>query len=154
MTRQMTTTSPRFSRMIADPFNRLRGDIDAMLQDFPSGRRMFDWGNAAFPAVDLADEEKAFRLSAEVPGFKRDQLDVSYADGCLTLKGERSESTDQGNGGMLFRERSECRFERQIPLPVKIDASQIDASLKDGVLEVTLPKADDPSRKTIPINIS
>lgn len=140
-------------RAIAEPLARLRDEVDTMLGDFPSPRRMFDWSGHAFPAVDIKETEQAFQVAAETPGYKRDELSLSCVGDCLTIKGKRAEQAEREEGGLIINEREEGEFERQLTLPGKVDAKNISATLEDGVLQVTLPKQDDPARTPIPIDI-
>lgn len=115
---------------------------------------MFDWAQPVFPAVNLEDRDGEFRLTAETPGYDRDSLELSCTGECLILKGQRSQASEHEEGGYIVNERNEGAFERQIPLPSRVDPAKIEATLNQGILQVIIPKVEDPQRKTIPIKIS
>ena len=94
------------------------------------------------PAVDVAEDEAGFTLTAEVPGIGKDDLEVSVHDGVLTLRGEKKEEETREDAGWRRVERRFGRFERNIRLPEQVDAEKIVAGYKDGVLKLTLPKAE------------
>lgn len=139
-------------RVIADPIDRLRSDFEQMISS-GTPRGIFNWSQPAFPAVDLRDHQDAYLLTAETPGYARDDLEVTCSGDCLTIRGQRAESSDRQEAGLIVSERNEGAFERQISLPGRVDPARIEAKLNDGVLEVKMPKIEDPSRKTIPIKI-
>jgi HSP20 family protein len=102
--------------------------------------------------VEVVDNDKDVRISAELPGLEDKDVDVLMGDGVLTIRGEkRSEVEDKERA---FSERTYGRFERRIPLVWEVEENKIDASFKNGVLTVTLPKAAEsrPEVKRIAIN--
>jgi len=139
------------TREVDWPFRRLFEDV------FETFEREFGewpdlWPERRFvPAIDVVEDDDAVILTAEVPGLSRDDLDVTVEDGVLTLKGEKKEeeSTRQANYHRV--ERRYGRFERRIRLPEYVDADKIDASYKDGVLRLRMPKTEVARAKTIEI---
>ena len=102
------------------------------------------------PRVDVIDEETEVRVKAEVPGMSKDNLEVTLADEYITIKGEtREEKKEEGE---FYR--SEIRresFARTVHLPAKVDGEQAKASFKDGILEVTMPKVEQPEKAKVEI---
>ncbi|MGR8965027.1 Hsp20/alpha crystallin family protein (plasmid) [Rhizobium leguminosarum] len=130
-----------------DPFLSLHREVNRLFDDvfrgFSSGLPSF--GNAVtfgggWPSVEVSDTEKEIKVTAEVPGLDEKDIEVLLNDGVLTLKGEkRSESEDKNR---QFSERYYGRFERRIPLGVELKEDQVDATFRNGVLTVTLPKTE------------
>jgi len=122
------------------PYGDLRREIDRLFDAFTGGN-----GGAArvraFPAVNLWEEGNDFYLEAELPGVARDDLDISAAGTELTLRGRRNPR--RGEELTYHRqERGSGEFTRVLTLPTEVDAEKIEATLKDGVLTLTLPKAE------------
>lgn len=110
--------------------------------------RIWDWafGNEnggmsrpLVPAMDVLEEDNRYVIRAELPGVTKDDLEITYQDGLLTLKGERKQKESSKQGRFFVRERFEGKFGRNIQLPEKVDPDKIEARFEDGVLELTLP---------------
>ncbi|MBX6323136.1 MAG: Hsp20/alpha crystallin family protein [Rhodospirillaceae bacterium] len=128
-----------------NPFLALHREVNRLFDEvfhsfdgaFPSVGRLSSWG-VGWPNVEIAENDREIRVTAEVPGLDEKDIEVLLADGVLTLRGEkRSESEDRER---QFSERFYGRFERRIPLDAEIDEDKVSASFKNGVLTVTLPK--------------
>lgn len=98
------------------------------------------FGAGARPALDIHQEDDRIEITAELPGVKEEDIDLSVEDGVLCLAGEKKSSREDSESG--YRERSYGRFERRITLPSNVDEEKIEADFRDGVLTVTLPKAE------------
>jgi HSP20 family protein len=132
-----------------DPFLSLHREVNRLFDDafrgfgIGSGLPAFGSGSAfsaGWPSVEISDTDKEIKVTAEVPGLEEKDIEVLLNDGILTLKGEkRSESEDKDR---QFSERYYGRFERRIPLGVEVDEDKVDASFRNGVLTVTLPKTE------------
>ncbi|TAV49725.1 Hsp20/alpha crystallin family protein [Rhizobium leguminosarum] len=129
------------------PLDSLRSEIDRVFNDFGSPSifdRAFSRMPAAFSrgmlAVDLVESEKAFELSAELPGVDAKDLDVTLADGVLTIKGEKNETKEEKENDYYLSERRYGSFHRSLELPRGVDSEKIEAKFSNGVLKVTLPK--------------
>ena len=94
------------------------------------------------PALDLYQDADSFTVKAEIPGLKKEDIKLSLQDGALTLSGERRNEKNHDEKGSLRNERFFGRFERSINLPMQVDGTRVTASYEDGVLTVTLPKAE------------
>jgi HSP20 family protein len=104
------------------------------------------------PAVDMYESDEALTLKAELPGFSKDDVQVEIKDNVLTLKGERKREHDVKEEQYHRVERVYGAFQRSFMLPALIDAGKAEATFKDGVLELKLPKAEEAKPKRIGIN--
>ena len=132
----------------------MREEMDRWLHRFvrPGNGEDEAWMRGAWaPPVDLSETDEAFVLKAELPGFATEDLQIEVHDHRLTLRGERQRETDAKEEQYHRRERAYGRFERTFWLPTTVDAEKIHASLKDGVLELRLPKSEAAKPKRIAI---
>jgi HSP20 family protein len=113
--------------------------------------RMF-WGGAA-PQVDVIDREAELVIHAALPGFRKDDIEVTASTDSVTLRGSASEETQEGEeaGEYYRREIRREDFLRTIHLPCAVDDKQVKATFKDGMLELVLPKAEPAKRHSIEI---
>jgi HSP20 family protein len=128
------------------------------LTGFPSLRRVFD-GNphgpaSAFsfsaPAIDMSEDDKAYRISAELPGIDAKDIDVSLSGDTLILKGEKRQEKEEKDKNYHFSESSYGSFRRSFQLPSSIDQNKVAADFSKGALTITLPKtaeAQKPQKK-------
>jgi HSP20 family protein len=136
-------------------FEGIRREIDSLVEDFfrrrPSSRRRRSFldiasrrTRAAFgaiPAVHVADTDRAYEITSELPGgMDEKNVEVTLAKGVLTIKGEKQEEREEKKKGYHMRERSLGSFERTFQVPEGVDADNIKTSFKKGILAVTLPK--------------
>jgi HSP20 family protein len=145
-------------RATVHPFDQFRREMDQLfdgfLSDWPATTSLLDRQLGTFaPNIDVKETEKEVRVTAELPGLDEKEVEVTFTEGALTLKGEKREEHTEDKGDS---HRSECRygmFERTIQLPTGLDVDRAKASFKKGVLRVTLPKTPEAqsSRKRIPI---
>lgn len=103
---------------------------------FPMPRAQAEWN----PSCDVSETEQAYIVHAELPGVEAKDMEVSIANGMLTICGEKRTETSEDKDGRTYSERFFGSFERSLTIPGGIDEERIEASLKDGVLEVQLPK--------------
>ncbi|MBI2412629.1 MAG: Hsp20/alpha crystallin family protein [Deltaproteobacteria bacterium] len=116
-------------------------------------RRPGERGGVTSPPVDIIDRPNEIIVKAEMPGVAKENIDISMQEGTLTLKGEIKEEAEK-DGEYSYSERT-CRYySRAINIPVKIAAEAIKATLKDGILSVHLPKAEDLQPKKIKVEIA
>ncbi|MCJ8157028.1 Hsp20/alpha crystallin family protein [Sphingomonas sp. LaA6.9] len=129
---------------MTEPMGWLRSEIDRIFDDFGRPQRgAFAFGGPDLPpvpALELSETEKEYRLTAELPGLSEQDIDISLADGVLTISGEKKEEKEEKEGGFLLRERRYGAFRRQLAVPPDVDAEGISAEVKDGVLKLTLAK--------------
>jgi HSP20 family protein len=107
-----------------------------------------DWA----PAVDIREEESRYLLSADIPGVERENIEITLEGGVLTIKGERRGETAANGQDYRRRERMHGTFMRQFTLPETVDSQNISATVKDGVLDVVIPKQAKPQPTRITIN--
>ena len=112
-----------------------------------------DLGFTVTPAIDIVEKEKAFEVTAEIPGLDAKNVDVQLSDNVLTIKGEKQEEKEEKTKDRYVSERRYGSFLRSLQVPGSVDANKIEASFKNGVLTVTMPKSPEAQRKekTIPV---
>jgi HSP20 family protein len=133
-----------------DPVTMLRSDIDRALDSF---WRTFDLPmmgliNSALLSgevmpVNMRETDDAVEITAELPGFEPDEIDVVVTDGGVTIRAEGETDQDVADNGYILHERRIARFERTVPLPDDVDAEAIRASYRNGVLTLSIPKTSD-----------
>jgi len=122
--------------------NRLHRDMDDLFRGFLGD---WDWPwqqRVAWPALDIAEDENNITLNAEVPGCKAEDIDIQVKGNTLTISGQKKEEEKKEEKGYYHVERSCGSFRRDIQLPNEVQSDKIDASCKNGVLTVSLPKAE------------
>jgi HSP20 family protein len=116
---------------------------------FPSLRRVFDiepaWRSASsfsfsVPAIDMSEDKKAYKISAELPGIDAKDIDVSVSGDMLVLKGEKRQEKEEKDKNYHFSERAYGSFQRAFELPASVDRGKLSADFSKGVLTITLPK--------------
>jgi HSP20 family protein len=106
------------------------------------------------PAIDVYEDRDVITVKAELPGMKKEDLDISLHENTLTISGERKQEQEGQDDDMYRSERFFGRFQRSITLPYAVDPEKISASYKDGILTVTLSKAEHAKPKQIQVNAS
>jgi HSP20 family protein len=104
----------------------------------PFWRRELSWSGT--PAVDIAEREDAYEVTAELPGMDEKNIEVKLSNGYLTIKGEKQEEKEEKKKDYYLHERHFGSFERRFAVPEGVDSDKIEASFKKGILTVTLPK--------------
>lgn len=149
------------------PIESLRREMNSMLDDvgrgswrLPFRRSIFDveplWREmtwATMPAVDIVEKDKAYDITAELPGMDASNIEVKLANGALIIRGEKTEEKEEKKEDYHLSERRYGSFERRFQVPQGVAADKIDATFKKGVLTVTLPKtaAAEASEKKIAV---
>jgi HSP20 family protein len=106
------------------------------------------------PAVDVYEDKNDVYVKAELPGMKKEHIDVSLHDGVLSISGERKNEEKFEDAETYRSERFVGRFSRSITLPTPVKADQVKAHYQDGVLTITLPKAEEAKTKQIEVKVS
>jgi HSP20 family protein len=134
------------------PLTRLRDEIDRMFEqpDFAVSDLFGGWT----PAVDVLKDKDKLTVKAELPGFKREYLNVSLHENNLIISGERRCEDEQKQGEFYRCERYYGKFHRSVSLPATVDTAKIDAKYRDGVLTVTLPKSEKAKGKQIEVTVA
>ena len=136
--RELEELPQRFARMFNEPF-------------FPDyfTKPMF---NAVFiPAVNIAELEEELLITAELPGLKKEEVEIRMEEGVLTIRGEKKEETFEQKPQLHLWERSYGKFERAFTLPRNVDPDKVKAEFKDGMLYIHLPKIEPVKGKNVEI---
>jgi HSP20 family protein len=136
----------RWRNGLQDPFQDFEGLQDEINRLFEISRAPEPQGifeRRFSPAVDVVENADSFEVLCDVPGLEIKDIEISIAGNVLTIKGEKK-SGDRRDGGNTYRgEIAEGRFQRTLQLPLTVDADRVEAVLRNGVLDVTLPKHAD-----------
>lgn len=119
---------------------------DASLLD-----NMFEFEGLRLPSLDVVDRETDVLVRAEMPGIDKKDLNISLTDNLLSIKGQTRRENKEEKGDYHRHEISSASFARSVTLPSSVDAAKAAANLKDGILEVTLPKLASSKRKNIAV---
>jgi len=133
-----------------DEMERYRSGFDQFLSD-AFFRNMPFGGQGVFPAVDLRDTENALIANVDLPGIDINDVEVSTNNDTLTISGEVKTRNESDDGEMVWQERSMGRFYRSFKLPATIKSDEVDASYKEGVLKIEMPKSDELKSRTIKV---
>ena len=132
----------------------LRREMHRLFERFFEDGPMHLWERPGEPAVEVSDTPEAVVVKTQVPGVPKDKLQLTITEDTLTLKGEMQEEEKKEGKNYYRREFHYGAFSRTIPLPANIQAEKATAELKDGLLEVTLPKSKEAKVTQIPIKAS
>lgn len=120
---------------------RLHNEMDDLFDGFFRGLDRPFGGYKTWPTIDVAEKDDAILVRAEVPGCKADDVDISVYNNTLTISGEKKETREEKDKGYYYSESSYGSFRRDVTLPAEVDTAKVEATCKDGVLNITLPKA-------------
>jgi len=137
-----------------DRFANLRDEINTFFDgpSWPAATQQAQLFNGWTPALDLYQTTDDIVALVELPGMRKEDIELSLHDGMLTISGERKSDVSE-NDKAARSERFVGKFRRSISLPTRVDANKVNATYKDGVLTVTLPKAEEVKPKQIQVNI-
>ncbi len=132
-----------------EEMNRLRNEMDHLFNGFNTLKRP-----AVYPAVNIWSNKDMAILTAELPGYDLKDFNASVVDDTLVLTGERESLKTSDKEALQRNERMTGKFEKQVRLPFPVDANKIEATYKDGVLNITMPRKeeDKPRKITIKAN--
>lgn len=137
------------NRNLMNPFDLLDGGFDRLFQT--AARPLFDEPTLRpFPALNVWEDGDRLMAEAELPGLRLEDIELLVIGNELTIKGQRPK-TAEAKGSIHRQERGVGEFTRTITLPVEIDAEKVEATLKNGVLTVVLPKADPAKARKIAV---
>jgi HSP20 family protein len=138
----------------ADRWTNLRDDLNSFFE-LPfwssfgrTGQLFTGWS----PALDLYQSNDNVIAVVELPGMRKEDVEISLHDGTLTISGERKRETSSNGENAERTERYIGRFRRSIALPTRVDAGKVSATYRDGILTVTLPKAEEVKPKQIQVS--
>jgi HSP20 family protein len=131
----------------------LRNEIDQLFEaPLTELARASHLLSGSAPAVDIYEDKDSFVVKAELPGMKKEDIDVSLHDGSLSISGERKGEME--NAEVYRSERFFGRFQRTVILPTPVNTAGINAQYKDGILTVTLPKTEEAKPKQIDVQVN
>ena len=132
----------------------LHNQVDQLFQTLAEPSRTSDGGQTDFIGlpVDIRQTDGEFVIEASVPGLEPDQVEVTFDDGVLTIRGHRSTESQKKEGQYVRRERRQASVYRQIGLPAEVRADDIKATFQHGVLSVVVPRARKAEPKRIPVS--
>jgi HSP20 family protein len=125
-----------------DTFARFRSDFEDLLFSPYWDRTLFLMPETRVPAVDLEDREKDYLLKAEMPGFKKEDIEIEVRDDSVEITGKVGWKYDKKAQAYICKERACQSFYRMVELPEEIKVDEVAANLAEGVLEITLPKKE------------
>jgi|SRR5690349_5541062 len=140
---------------ISDPFRSLQTEVDRLFDRFAAGLRLPSWrhmfemepiglgGSFTFPtpAVEVTEDDKMFKITAELPGLEQKDIEVILTVDTLSLKGEKRYEKEEKGKNQHMSERAYGSFQRSFTLPDSVDRDKITAELTKGLLTITLPKS-------------
>ena len=130
----------------------LRDAMDRLFDDaFTRPLRMYDGGQMSVPAVDMYQTDNEVVVKAAIPGVKADDVQINVTGEVLTIKGETKEKEETKDKAYHIREQRWGMFERTVALPTDVVADKAKAEFENGILTITLPKAEEVKPKTITI---
>ncbi|GAB7025285.1 Hsp20/alpha crystallin family protein [Geotalea toluenoxydans] len=111
------------------------------------------WEEVAGPSVDVYEESDSIIVKAEIPGIRKEDIDVTFRENMLTVSGEKKKEEKVENKDYYRLERSYGSFSRSIPLPAEVETDKASASFKDGILEIRMPKTASSKEKVKKITV-
>lgn len=138
-----------------EPFRAsgLNDDMDRIFTTlFGGGRQAPATAGAFAPALDVEESDEHFTLHVELPGVDPDEVEITLEENVLTIAGERSFYADRTADGFRRVERSFGRFHRAVRLPDRVDADGVEATVRHGLLTITVPKAEEAKPRRIAIS--
>jgi HSP20 family protein len=137
-------------------FFGIQREINRVFDNFIRGGVQADENFAASywtPAVDIVEQENEYVVKMELPGVNKDEVKISLESNILTIKGEKKQEKEEQSKNLHRIERSYGSFQRSFTLPTTVKSDKIDAVFKDGVLSVSLPKAEEAKPKQIEVKV-
>ena len=132
----------------------LQRQLNRLFDDALTPERWDDFGNfSKIPAAELTESDDALHLKVEVPGIEAKDLDIQVMADRVAISGERKSETKSEEDGKTRSEFRYGKFSRVIPLPVRIQNTNVTADYKDGILNLTLPKAEEEKNKVVKVSL-
>ena len=154
MARELTVWKPFGELAPFRDFEWMRRDMDRLWNSFfERGTLRSEEGGEWLPYLDVAETKNEIVVKAEVPGLEPKDIDISLSDGLLTIKGEKKQEREEKEENYHLVERSYGSFARSIRLPNEVQSDKINASYKNGVLKIVLPKSEEAKKKEIKIEV-
>ena len=136
-------------------FEKMRREMDRLWDSFFEGQPTRRVGEGEWaPSLDISETKSDLVVKAEIPGIDPKDIDISLNENVLTIKGEKRQEKEEKEEGYHLVERSYGSFTRSIRLPREIQNEKINASYKNGVLKITLPKTEEAKKKEVKIKVT
>jgi HSP20 family protein len=149
----------RSSRGRLEPLNSIQDEMNRLFDGFFGTEYRFpamqteSHAGVMAPAIDISETEKAYRVKVEIPGVEPDHLNITTGDGYLTIEGEKKSESEENGENFLRRESSYGSFKRMVSLPEIADTDKAEASFKNGVLSISVPKREEAIKKEKKLSI-
>jgi len=143
--RNLANRDDVFTRGFDSIFDDFRRSFDTLMAPFvPMRTSIASSGRypTRYPLCDLIDQGETFLVRAELPGIKKDEVDVQLNKDTLVIQAETKGESEESNGNYLHRERSYSRISRTIRFPEEVDPSKVKGEMEDGILNLTIPKKE------------
>ena len=136
------------------PLRDLKREMDRLWNEFFGRETMPDLFETEWvPALDVSETKDAVIVRADVPGIDPKELEITVSGNTLTIRGEKKQEKEEKGENFYRVERSYGSFVRTIQIPVEVETDKVEASYKNGVLKITLPKKTEAKGKQIPVKI-
>jgi len=143
----------RENRGLFDLQQRINTMFDDLTRGFPLARWVEEDVMEWVPALDVSETDDAIEVQTELPGVDPDHVDVSLSGDLLTIRGEKKSESEEKKRDYHRIERSYGSFSRTVRVPSSVDPDKVEASYKDGVLTVTMPKREEAKAQTVKIKV-
>lgn len=143
-----------FTAQLIEPFTQLKSEVDRLFESIPFRLPSLKFGSfASAPALEMSETDKAYKITAEIPGIEPDDVSVEFDDGILRISGEKKEEREENERGYRLSERSYGAFERAVSLPSNANPEKIDAKFRNGVLKIVVSKDGQEKRNVRKIKV-
>ncbi len=129
--------------------DKLRQEVDQLFNSYASGGEPFF--SRVYPAINITEDNDNFYVRAELPGVKPESMDISVVEGRLLIRGERKIGTEDEKTNYHRRERESGFFRRTVALPARVSGDKVFAAMKNGILTITLPKAEESKPRKVTV---
>ncbi|MCL5266803.1 MAG: Hsp20/alpha crystallin family protein [Bacteroidetes bacterium] len=146
--RELSTWSP--FRDLVNMQREIGRVFDNLFSDTEGNLIVSDWA----PRVDVMEHQDSYTIKAELPGVSKNDVKITLHENVLSIRGEKKQEKEEKDANFHRVERSYGVFERQFALPTGVKSDKIDASYKDGILTITLPKVEEAKPKEIEVKVS
>lgn len=152
---ELTTWKPFRELEPFREFGRMKREMDRLWNSFFGGglRRRTDEDGGWLPSLDISETKNDLVVKAELPGMDPKDIDISLSDGSLTIKGEKKQEREEKEENYHFIERSYGSFCRSVRLLKEVKHDKVNASFKNGVLKIVLPKSEEAKKKEVKIKV-
>ena len=134
--------------------SRLRSEMDDLFNSFFGGWNLPMAETKVWPSIDVSEDEEKVMVSAELPKCKPENIDINVSGRLLSISGEKKQSEEKKEKGYYYCESSFGSFRRDVNIPSEVDADKIEATYKDGILDIHMPKAEKAKAKKIKVKSS